>query len=107
MNLGSSYYSSDDFLLKGYNYTPIGNYGIGFLSCFMLSEKVMVKTKHYSSNVNYEIELVKGDEYVCIKEQKESRPKSIGTEVILNYEEFMNVWNNSIEELTIFIKDTF
>ncbi|WP_341285007.1 HD domain-containing protein, partial [Priestia megaterium] len=107
LNLGSSYYSSDDFLLKGYKYRPIGNYGIGFLSCFMLSEKVIVKTKHYSSDVTYEIELLKGDEYVCIKEKKENKPKPIGTEVILNYKEFMSVWNNNIEELRSFIEQTF
>ncbi|WP_240417863.1 HD domain-containing protein [Paenibacillus periandrae] len=31
LNIGVSFYKSDDFLLKRYEYSPIGNYGIGFL----------------------------------------------------------------------------
>ncbi|SHH08953.1 Histidine kinase-, DNA gyrase B-, and HSP90-like ATPase [Flavobacterium fluvii] len=36
LNIGVSYYNSTDFLLKDFDYKPIGNYGIGFLSCFIV-----------------------------------------------------------------------
>jgi len=50
LNVGVSYYVSDDYQFKGYKYLPIGNYGIGFLACFMLSDKVNVITKYYGES---------------------------------------------------------
>lgn len=40
LNVGVSYYASDDYLLQVRTYSPIGHYGIGFLACFMLSDRV-------------------------------------------------------------------
>lgn len=45
LNVGVSYYASDDYLLQGRNYSPIGHYGIGFLACFMLSDRVEVTSE--------------------------------------------------------------
>lgn len=59
LNVGVSYYVSDDYLFKGNKYTPIGNYGIGFLACFMLSDKVNVITKYYGENRANKIEFEK------------------------------------------------
>ena len=50
LNVGVSYYASDDYLLQGRNYSPIGHYGIGFLACFMLSDRVEVKTVYYKDH---------------------------------------------------------
>lgn len=52
LNIGVSYYKSDNFLLRDFEYKPIGNYGIGFLSCFMLSDEVKVITRHYKHKIN-------------------------------------------------------
>lgn len=34
LNVGKSYYKSREYLHKNYKYSPIGQYGIGFLACF-------------------------------------------------------------------------
>lgn len=89
LNIGSSYYRSDDFLLKGYTYTPIGNFGIGFLSCFMLSNDVIVKTRYYNDSTVYTLQLTKESEYICLSTEIDVNFE--GTEIVLNYNEFMDV----------------
>ena len=49
LNVGVSYYNSKDCKYRGYSYVPIGNYGIGFLACFMLSNNVQIKSKRFDS----------------------------------------------------------
>jgi len=68
LNIGVSYYNSDDFLLNDFQYKPIGNFGIGFLSCFMLSDEVKVLTRHYKSKNKYLIELERGNEWTSLTE---------------------------------------
>lgn len=104
LELGASYYNSDDYLLENFDYVPIGNYGIGFLASYMLSEHIKVKTKHYNNSFMFEVDIDKHDEYVCIR-QKESTSFN-GTEIILNYTEFFKVWEDS-EELRAFLKKSF
>lgn len=41
---GKSYYRSSDFEREGLNIDPISRFGIGFLSCFMVAERVEVRT---------------------------------------------------------------
>lgn len=90
LKLGASFYNSDDYRLKGYSYNPIGNYGIGFLACFMLSNEVKVKTRHMNDSKLYEVDINKFDEFVCINHDTELHNQ--GTEVILQYDQFMKVW---------------
>ncbi|MGF2411647.1 MAG: HD domain-containing protein, partial [Ferruginibacter sp.] len=71
LNIGVSYYNSTDFLLKDFDYKPIGNFGIGFLSCFMLSDDVKVMTRHYKSKNKYLIELEKGNEWTSLTESED------------------------------------
>jgi len=101
LNVGSSYYTSDDYLLKGLKHKPIGNYGIGFLACFMLSDLVTVKTRHFENPTRYEVELSKEDEYVSIKESEDV--KHIGTDIILKYDQFMKVWPKGVSEIEDFL----
>ena len=49
-NVGNSYYESKEFNNTRTSYSPIGHFGIGFLSCFMLSSRITLETKHYSEN---------------------------------------------------------
>jgi hypothetical protein len=102
LNVGSSYYTSDDFLLKGLKHKPIGNYGIGFLACFMLSDIVTVKTRHFENSTRYEVELSKEDEYVSIKESEDV--KHFGTDIILKYDQFMEVWPRGVSDIEEFLK---
>lgn len=101
LNIGVSYYNSTDFLLKDFEYKPIGNFGIGFLSCFMLSDDVKVKTRHYKSKNKYLIELEKADEWTSLTESEDV--VFDGTEVILNYSNFIEVFENKPQKVKDFL----
>lgn len=105
LNVGVSYYNSDAYKLQGREYVPIGHYGIGFLSCFMLSDKVEVRTKHIEENQIIKIEFEKNSEYICLT--YEDKPKTQGTEIVLDYEQFMSVFPNGIPEIESFIENNF
>lgn len=100
LNIGVSYYNSTDFLLKDLDYKPIGNFGIGFLSCFMLSDEVKVLTRHYKSKHKYLIELEKGNEWTSLTETEDVVFE--GTEVILNYTNFIEVFDNKPQSVKAF-----
>lgn len=104
LEVGASFYKSDEYLLSNYEYNPIGNYGIGFLSSFMLSDKVKVRTKHFNDEILYEVDISKNDDFVSIKEKRE--PQFVGTEIILSYEQFFEVWDSK-ESLKGFIEKEF
>lgn len=105
LNIGVSYYNSTDFMLKDFDYRPIGNFGIGFLSCFMLSDEVKVFTRHYKSKNKYLIELAKGDEWTSLTEKEDV--VFDGTEVILNYTNFIEVFENKPENVKAFLNKYF
>ena len=65
--LGRSYYSSDEYK---FSYIPRGHFGIGFLSSFLISNKVIVKTKSYTSPKHQiTMELCKDKDYVIFSER--------------------------------------
>lgn len=103
LNVGKSYYKSKDFLNYKHNYNPIGNFGIGFLSCFMLSNEVQVVTKHFNSNKKYIIDLEKNSEYIAFKDEEDNSFES-GSEIILYLEDVKQVFNTK-EELELQIKN--
>lgn len=105
LNIGVSYYNSTDFLLKDFDYKPIGNFGIGFLSCFMLSDDVKVLTRHYKSKYKFFIELEKGDEYTSLTQSEDVVFE--GTEVILNYSKFIEVFDNKPQNVKTFLDAYF
>ncbi|RCR67451.1 HD domain-containing protein [Larkinella punicea] len=105
LSIGSSYYTSKDFKLKDFSYQPIGAYGIGFLSCFMLSSTVKVGTRHYLSTEKYIIDLEKDSEYTSISENVDL--SFSGTEIELNFSSFMAVFNNDIKNVKSFIEEFF
>lgn len=104
LNIGVSYYNSTDFLLKDFDYKPIGNFGIGFLSCFMLSDEVKVITRHYKSKNKYLIELEKGNEWTSLTETEDV--VFDGTEVFLNYTNFIEVFDHKPQSVKAFL-DTY
>ena len=105
LNIGVSYYNSTDFLLRDFAYKPIGNFGIGFLSCFMLSKKVTVITRHYKSKEKFTIELEKGNEWTSLTVSENVNFE--GTEVILDYPDFIKVFNNKPENVERFLNQFF
>ncbi|BDC57626.1 HD domain-containing protein [Bacillus altitudinis] len=105
LELGSSYYKSKEFRNLDSEYKPIGNYGIGFLASFMMSSKISVRTKHYTSNSIIELEIEKNEQYVAMKEIE--KPSFVGTEVILNLDEFLSIWENNIKELQNYLNEGF
>jgi len=104
LNVGKSFYKSNEFKYESYDYKPIGQFGIGFLACFLLSDNVTVKTKYYNSNEIHQIELEKHSEYVVTN--TEETGSFSGTEIILNYEKFFEVFYD-IENLLKFVKAYF
>lgn len=104
LNVGVSYYKSKDYRYKGYNYNPIGNYGIGFLACFMLSKNVKIITKQYGENEASTISIDRDSEYVCFSSER--IPFTHGTEIILNYDDFIKVFKND-KEVKSFIEENF
>lgn len=105
LNIGVSYYNSRDFLLKDFEYKPIGNFGIGFLSCFMLSNEVKVITRHYKSTNKYLVELEQGNEWTSLTKSEDV--EFYGTEVILNYTNFISVFENNISNVEKFLNQYF
>lgn len=105
LQVGKSYYTSKEFEYSNTEYKPISHYGIGFLSCFMLSDKVIVKTSFIGETDCYEIHLEKDSEYVSILREKRNRRP--GTEVILDYESFMKEFAYSEENIEKFIQENF
>ena len=71
----------------------------------MLSDKVEVRTKHIEENQIIKIEFAKNSEYICLI--YENKTKTQGTEIVLDYEQFMIVFPNGISEIKSFIEDNF
>lgn len=90
LNVGVSYYSSNEYKYKGYAYNPIGNYGIGFLSCFMLSSDVNIESKRYDDQKLNKIELERNSEYICLTQEQSTRMQ--GTNIILDLDQFIEVF---------------
>lgn len=49
-SIGRSFYSGDEYKDLNISYKPISNFGIGFLSSFMVCQEIDVKTKYYLDN---------------------------------------------------------
>lgn len=105
LNIGVSYYNSDIFILQDLQYKPIGNFGIGFLACFMLSSEVTVITRYYEDKYKYTIELEQGSEWISINKEEDVRFN--GTQIILNYNSFMEAFGNDINKVREFMERYF
>lgn len=105
LNVGVSYYASDDYRFMGNSYVPIGNYGIGFLACFMLSDKVSVITKFHGETQINKIDFEKNSEFICLTCEESPHPQ--GTEIILDYDQFMSVFDHNIALVENFITRNF
>lgn len=104
LNIGVSYYQSDEYINKKLSYKPMGFFGIGFLAGFMLSDEIWVKTSYFTDNKEYSLHLMRGDKYVSeysynkktftgteIKLKKSSYKKIFPTDTNLNHKD--NKWD--------------
>ncbi|MBR5400537.1 MAG: ATP-binding protein [Treponema sp.] len=101
--IGKSFYRSKEY---HYDYKPISNYGIGFLSSYLLSNKIVVETvSHQDSNNQIILELNKNDKYVIFS-QKHLSVSNHGTTVKLVLSDVLKVFNE-IKEIISFIEKNF
>ena len=89
LNIGNSYYKSTEFSEQCSSYKPIGHFGIGFLSCFMLSSNVEIITKHYLTSKTLKVGFEKQSPYITEYDCKNDPLFSHGTKITLNYEEII------------------
>ena len=106
LNIGKSYYKSNDYMYQGNKYNPIGNFGIGFLACFMLSKEVIVETKSFKEEKGYALVLYADSEYIC-KKDSDSFRNTFGTMISLNLDSALAVFDNDVERMISFLKGTF
>lgn len=104
LTIGSSYYTSADFAQQKFKFQPYGRLGVGILSCFTLSDRMLVRTRYFDEAAGYELEMRKGQNFVHIN--KVVGRKFDGTEIVLDYNQFISVVKNEIE-LKRFLENTF
>lgn len=106
LNIGHSFYRSDDFKDLSLTYKPISHYGIGFLSSFLLSDSISVKTTSYKEpKVCNVLQLQKNNRFVIQKSEENALPEA-GTEIILAKSSFMKVFPK-VEDIRKYISETF
>lgn len=89
--IGKSYYTSEAFKNTGASFNPISHYGIGFLSCFLLTDKIEVHTVPFEDkNLSYNFIINKNDRNVEIKTCDEKNSES-GTSIT-----FVNKYSDEI-----------
>lgn len=100
LQIGRSYYSSEDFRRK-FRFTPTSRFGMGFLSVFAVSEKVVVETNKPSSdkyNGPIRFKLTGLRNYLLREQGEREQP---GTRIQIHLREPMK-----LGELTSFISDS-
>lgn len=106
-NIGNSFYSSKAFAEINCGYKPIGHFGIGFLACFMLSEKVSLITKHYESNDAIKLEFERDTNFsISRKVGKKEYSEEHGTKIILQYDQIIGEIFKDEDELIRYVKKT-
>lgn len=89
--IGKSYYTSEAFKNIGASFNPISHYGIGFLSCFLLTNTINVHTVPFEDiNLSYDFSINKDDRNVEIKTFDEKNSES-GTSIA-----FVNNYSDEI-----------
>lgn len=76
LRVGNSYYRSDEFKKlkyenkRFYDFSPISNFGIGILSCFLKGDRMEISTRHYDSGkgIRFAMNGMKG--YYSIAEEE-------------------------------------
>jgi len=86
-DVGRSFYTSEDYknLLENENkeqYSPISRFGIGLLSCFLVADKIVIRTRKESERVKgYRVDIPRRGAFFFLREDKDI--DFFGTEVKL------------------------
>lgn len=106
-SIGRSFYQSEEFeelqKNKSIQYRPVSNFGIGFLSAFMVSGEITVVTRSYDCDYALEIHIPNYEGCFFIK-RIESQTIKIGTTITLYEDHRKNLNENKIID---YIKDVF
>lgn len=103
--VGKSFYNSESYVNLKCSYQPISHYGIGFLSCFLLSDKVDVTTIPYEDkNILYKFTVEKNDRDVGIKTIDQENECS-GTKISFDRKNVTDILN--AEYLKKYIEELF
>lgn len=86
LKAGSSYYSSDSIDEDLKDYSPYSKFGIGFLSSFLIANKVEVQTKYYNSNEVIRVIISDVSKKVLVEKTKNDFAKQ-GTIITLELKE--------------------
>lgn len=97
-SIGRSFYSSEEYEDLNISYKPISNFGIGFLSSFMVCKEIDVKTKYYlEDSEGLKLHIPNYDGCFFIELDNET---NIGTELKLYLDDIINnsdiIGNNKI-----------
>ena len=105
-SIGRSFYTSDDFEElqrdKKITYKAVSNFGIGFLSVFMVCKEVKVKTKGLFSEEGIDIHIPNYEG--CFFINKNNKISSIGTEIVI-YQDDRSLINTS--NILKYIRENF
>ena len=104
-NIGNSYYVSDEFNDEYYTYKPIGKFGIGFLSCFMLSSNVELETKHYKESDIIRMSFDRNSPYITKYDSKGTNHFEHGTKIILDYDSIIPSIFKDTEEIVNYLSE--
>lgn len=106
LNIGHSFYCSNDFNNLSVSYKPISHYGIGFLSSFLLSELITVKTTSYKNPAVCNILMLRKNRRIVIQKKEENKLPNSGTTIVFDRANFENVFQSS-KEVCKYVSDTF
>lgn len=113
-SIGRSFYSGDEYKDLELQYKPISNFGIGFLSAFMVCREIDVRTKHYMDETEgLKLHIPNYDGCFFIEKD---RSADIGTEIVLHvdriisnnisYESIIKYIMNVMRDINVNIKIT-
>lgn len=83
MRIGRSYYQSPEFRQQNLDFNPIGQFGLGVMSYFMLADSLRIDTQRFEGNGDKKeclsVEVNSAGRYVVIRPNKQAREGTMVT----------------------------
>jgi hypothetical protein len=105
--IGRSFYTSADFKKMEIKYRPISQFGIGFLSCFMLGKQIEVYTTYHENlNESFFLDIPNVDGCFFIETRNEKKDSSGSSIIVWEDRELIEKQKGfNIEKIKKYIKD--